>query len=1793
MAFPDLVNFPEELSLYTPFVSGLGIDPVVYSAAYPSTTTPLSWPTDSFLYLTLRDNNYFAAFNHPATGWVKKFNITSNPAIANIASNLNTMRSYLSGFSTGIIPPKSMAGFPPPARAIQKIFSINATLTSVSSTNVTSTFGLIQNLSATNITGVNAFITDLSATNITGVNAFVTELSATNITGVNAFVTDLSATNITGVNAFVTELSATNITGVNAFVTDLSATNITAVSISGTNALFDNLTSINLSSTSLTTTTLCATADIYVNDLHILGTCFGCGGGSGGSGTMNQFVYLSAQSANIDSLTAVDIFTTYLSAQSANIDSLTAIDVFTTYLSAQSANIDSLTAIDVIADTLTAENLTLINRHLDIPALRATQFGDQPVAIFFDVTGHEEKNFKLIAAGGVDIPGVAGEAFTFFINGLDELHVVGSNIHGQLGIAGDPIQHITKTPYEFNLIATKGAHSVAISATDTVFTWGFNNNGQLGNGTTTNASTPQLLFDLNQRIVDVSAGGETTAVVSEVGDLYIWGSNSNGQIGIGIDGATFPFADTPVLITDPFGVTKVALGGRHVLALRSDGSIIGWGANDHGQLGNNSAVDELSPILVDNTRTYIKISAGISHSAAIDSSGALFVWGSNGFGELGIGNTNDSLVPVQVTGTFKDVSCGFYHTVAINSADELVAWGRNHKNQIDSTSSISFSTPQTVDTRHYLSCYGGKDCTIGIANDGSVYGIGDNENHQLNAVGLSLPSLGVVSKGELSAINVAMIIDGAADRPGFVGINTDTPNTHLTVRGNISASETIFGNISAPTALIDNLTSNNSILLQANISTANVSTADLSTANITAANIILSNTETANITSASIANLTALNLSAASITANSITFSLFAASFDTLSTRELTCANLGTFENNVTIVNDLSVGGNIRGKFAGTLDVNSLNVDNLTSTFVTTTSTLAVNCSISAVTASNANFGVSGNSTLSGNLSVLNDLLVLGDVSQFESKVIVNSSLRISNPHTETCLVVNQSGGLPVAEFYYTHAPFESTNIALFIGGYAFTGDIPVSKYNAGFVGVKTDNPNKELTVKGSISASKDILTETGNIKSLSVTAASGFFTDHLFAPSITLPGDITANSISSQTLNVAVSADIETILSNAITATDIKVLDSLSAANTITANLFKGKVSTSDINVTNITGVNCTLSSVSSHLIVADSATFGALTSTSAKFTDVIATNLTSISVSATNVSAVSGFFDDIAVRNSGSFGINLSVGNNLNVGNDLTVTNKTLATDIEALRDVTVGRSLTVINDILVNHDISAKNDIFVTNEVHARRFIGEVIGPTVSIGTSVDLISLSAQSGHINHLLTEELSATSITAISAFLDFIDDVIIGNATATSLSTTSLTALTADIAFQPSISANVGFVQNLTSQSISATDVLFDNAVVQNLTSVNAKINDINAEQIKVLNDNVATNLIIKQGSDINILEAYYNSLCSPLTSWHPALVIKGGSCTSLTKGFVGINTDTPNVQLTVVGNISADGDIIASGNATIAGDVNTAGTVFAGNDVTAAAALFVAGDVGINTLAPRSNLDVVGKIWTVNLDVSNTIDTITINATQGNITTLMAGDITTTTAHVLTDLTVDGQIFGNVVGSFTSTGTTIVDALSTASLTADNATITTLSATTIIVPGGSSAVWNKAYNVPITINMVIDGGGQSIQEGVKSFIELPYDMILNSWSIYSDIPSTNAVAVSVLSADFSTYPASLPIHGNAPTLSPGNVKDSSSDLSTWSTALLSGTVLTFGVSTVQIAGAPATIESTLITLCLRGMRS
>jgi alpha-tubulin suppressor-like RCC1 family protein len=314
----------------------------------------------------------------------------------------------------------------------------------------------------------------------------------------------------------------------------------------------------------------------------------------------------------------------------------------------------------------------------------------------------------------------------------------GRGTSGQLGnnttITRSTPSTITISGGIWKQITCGGYHTAAVKTDGTLWTWGINANGQLGDFTTSTKSVPSTTFIGGTDWRQVSANIESTAAVKTDGTLWTWGLASNGQLGT--NDTTIRSTPTTTFVGGT-NWKEVSVGGLHMAAIKTDGTLWTWGLGSSGQLGTNNTSIISTPVTTFVGGTdWKQVSSGNSHTVAIKTDGTLWTWGLGSNVRLG---TNDSTTRSTPTTTFvggtdwKQVSSGNSHTAAIKTDGTLWTWGLGTSAQLGINDNTSRSTPVTtfIGGTTWKKVSSGNSHTSAVKTDGTLWAWGNNSDGQL------------------------------------------------------------------------------------------------------------------------------------------------------------------------------------------------------------------------------------------------------------------------------------------------------------------------------------------------------------------------------------------------------------------------------------------------------------------------------------------------------------------------------------------------------------------------------------------------------------------------------------------------------------------------------------------------------------------------------------------------------------------------------------------------------------------------------------------------------------------------------------------------------------------------------------------------------------------------------------------------------------------------------------------------------------------------------------------------------
>jgi alpha-tubulin suppressor-like RCC1 family protein len=325
----------------------------------------------------------------------------------------------------------------------------------------------------------------------------------------------------------------------------------------------------------------------------------------------------------------------------------------------------------------------------------------------------------------------AGNSHNLIIKTDGTLWAWGLNTYGQLGDGttidkNTPSQIGTATDWKF--VAAGEVHSIAMKSDGSLWAWGSNSNGQLGDGTIIDKIIPTQIGTTKDWGYITAGNGNTLAIKTD-GSLWAWGFNSNGQLGDG----TNTVKNIPTQIGTAKDWKTVDAAGS-ILAIKTDGSLWAWKLIKSGQLGNTTTEDKIIPSQIGTSFDWKNIAAGSGHNIALKTDGTLWAWGLNWSGMLGDGSTIDKTTPTQIgkASDWKTIAAGNSFSTAIKIDGSLWAWGFNSLGQLGDGTGRNSNIPTRIGTEidwEFISLGGYQ--TLAIKTDGDIYTWGYNKYGQI------------------------------------------------------------------------------------------------------------------------------------------------------------------------------------------------------------------------------------------------------------------------------------------------------------------------------------------------------------------------------------------------------------------------------------------------------------------------------------------------------------------------------------------------------------------------------------------------------------------------------------------------------------------------------------------------------------------------------------------------------------------------------------------------------------------------------------------------------------------------------------------------------------------------------------------------------------------------------------------------------------------------------------------------------------------------------------------------------
>ena len=329
---------------------------------------------------------------------------------------------------------------------------------------------------------------------------------------------------------------------------------------------------------------------------------------------------------------------------------------------------------------------------------------------------------------------------------------------------------LTVTQLSFGSVSAGVAHTCGVTTGGTAYCWGSNQDGMLGDGSTTTRTVPVAVTG-GLTFSAISAGVDQTCGLTAGGAAYCWGHGSLGNdstlsswlpvavsggwsfsalsasgnrtCGVATNGTAYCWGNVPVVVTGGLTFSAVTAGNRHTCGLTTPGIAYCWGNNDYGQLGDGTIGFGYAPVPVSGGLTFSALSAGDENTCGLTTTGIAYCWGSNSSGQLGVGSTTSrSLIPVAVAGglTFSALGPGANrtnrnlgsHTCGVTTAGAAYCWGSNNSGQLGDGSTTARAVPVAVTGGLTFSALSASlDHTCGLTTNGAAYCWGSNASGQL------------------------------------------------------------------------------------------------------------------------------------------------------------------------------------------------------------------------------------------------------------------------------------------------------------------------------------------------------------------------------------------------------------------------------------------------------------------------------------------------------------------------------------------------------------------------------------------------------------------------------------------------------------------------------------------------------------------------------------------------------------------------------------------------------------------------------------------------------------------------------------------------------------------------------------------------------------------------------------------------------------------------------------------------------------------------------------------------------
>lgn len=409
------------------------------------------------------------------------------------------------------------------------------------------------------------------------------------------------------------------------------------------------------------------------------------------------------------------------------------------------------------------------NKTLNVPAGISSLYDNAPVWTQFNIVAGPDTTprgcWAQLSVGGQHTLAIAQDG-TLWAWGDNSSGQLGNNI--ATGNLMNPLQISSNPNWAF--VSAGEFYSLAIKKDGTLWAWGNNSYGQLGNGNTVQQNIPvQIGTDTNW--IGIYAGYQHSVAKKVNKTVWAWGRNTYGQIG----NNTTTDQLTPLQVGTDTNWQSVSLGRTHTVALKNNGQLWSWGRNNYGQLGIGNTTQQLIPVQIGSDTNWKAIEAGDYHTVALKNNGTIYSWGENGSGQLGLGDTTNRNSPTQIgiATDWKSIATGAYHGYAVKSTGTLWAWGDNYFGQVGNGNFTQQNSPVQIGTAtDWYSVFSGDYYGVSQKNNGNFLSWGDNQSGQLGNGNTTPNTTGQNTPAGMNCSGNVLAFDGVDDRVVIQNLGT-------------------------------------------------------------------------------------------------------------------------------------------------------------------------------------------------------------------------------------------------------------------------------------------------------------------------------------------------------------------------------------------------------------------------------------------------------------------------------------------------------------------------------------------------------------------------------------------------------------------------------------------------------------------------------------------------------------------------------------------------------------------------------------------------------------------------------------------------------------------------------------------------------------------------------------------------------------------------------------------------------------------------------------------------------------